>query len=524
MVQEKQLINNRFLIVKRLSQGGFGETFEIDDNGTRKLLKILHHVSDPEKQQKAITLFQREADVLMQLNHPGIPHVEPDGYFTFSEGNITRYGLVMEKIEGKTLQEWLQENSEQLISQELALDWLKQLISILEYLHKNNYFHRDIKPSNIMLKSDGTLVLIDFGSVKELTGSYLAKLVEDGEATKLYTPGYAPKEQIEGKPLPQSDFFALGCTFVYLLTGTSPGNLPRDDWTDTLIWRDLVPNLCEKLGDLIDDFMAIFPTQRPNNTHEIWQRITEIESFIFVSQKYEKVRRIPSLILNQNLIEISKNYCRVGILPAFNLIFRRGLINMVKIGVIGVVLGGVIAFPAVPEIANDQGYEYHVKKQLNMAEIYYKLALLFRPNYGRPNYNLGVLAEERGQINLAREFYQKSIAVSQFGKAYYKLGNLEFKEGNYSLAFDLFMKGLKETGDNLVRYNIQISLARLLMVQGEYVQARKRLEAAIALKSNFPQLKDPAGVSVDCLLTELRKAEPPEGAKLEMKKCQNVLP
>lgn len=528
MIQEGNIINNRVLVVKRLSQGGFGETFEVDDKGTRKVLKLLHNFSDPETQKKAITLFQREATVLMQLNHPGIPHVEPDGYFTFLEENLTRYGLVMEKIDGQTLQEWLQDKSDQLISQELAFDWLKQLISILEHLHKNNYFHRDIKPSNIMIKPDGTLVLIDFGSVKELTGSYLAKLVEDGEATKLYTPGYAPKEQIEGKPLPQSDFFALGCTFVYLLTGTSPVNIPRDDLTDTLIWRNLVPNLCEKLGDLIDDLMAIFPTQRPQNTHEILQRITEIESFIFVTQKYEKVRRIPSLILNQNLIEISisKNYCRVGIsLPLTYLIFRRGLINMVKIGVIGVVLGGAIAFPAVPEIANDQGYEYHVKKQLNMAEIYYKLALLFRPNYGRPNYNLGAIYEERGQINLAREFYQKSIAVSQFGKAYYKLGNLDFKEGNYRQAFDLFMKGLKETGDAQVRHNIQISVARLLMVQGQFVQARKSLEAAIALKSNSPQLKDPAGVSVDCLLTELRKAERDEkGAKLELKKCQNVVP
>lgn len=506
MIQEGNLINNRVRVVKRLSQGGFGETFEVDDKGTRKVLKILHHFSDPETQQKAITLFLRESTVLMQLNHPGIPHVEPDGYFTFLEENITRYALVMEKIDGKTLQEWLQDKSDQPISQELALDWLKQLISILEHLHKNNYFHRDIKPSNIMIKPDGTLVLIDFGSVKELTGSYLAKLVEDGEATKLYTPGYAPKEQREGKPLPQSDFFALGCTFVYLLTGTSPVNIPRDDWTDSLMWRDLVPNLCEKFGDLIDDFMAIFPTQRPKNTHDIWQRITEIESVIFVPQKCEKVRRLPSLIPHKNI-----------------------MINMVKFGGIGVVLGGAIAFPfAASEIAlffNDQGYAYHVNKQLNKAEIYYNLALLFRPNYGRANYNLGAVSEESGQINLAREFYQKSITVSQFGKAYYKLGNLEFKVGNYSQAFDLFMKGLKETGDNRVSHDIQISLARLLMVQGQYIQARKSLAAAIALESNFPELKKRDRVSVDCLLTELRKAERDEKvAKLDLKKCQNVVP
>ena len=436
MIQEKQLINNRFLVVKPLSQGGFGETFEIDDNGTRKVLKI--------------------------LNHPGIPHVEPDGYFTFSEGNITRYGLVMEKIEGKTLQEWLQENSEQPISQELALDWLKQLISILEHLHKNNYFHRDIKPSNIMIKSDGTLVLIDFGSVKEITGSYLAKLVEDGEATKLYTPGYAPKEQREGKPLPQSDFFALGCTFVYLLTGTSPVNLPRDDWTDTLIWRDLVPNLWEKFGDLIDDFMAIFPTQRPQNTHEIWQRITEIESVIFAPPKCEKVRRLPSLIPNKNII------------------------NMVKIGVIGVVLGGAIAFPFVaPKIAvfcNDQGVKNHVNNPLGIAELSYKCAITLQSNYAKPHYNLGSLYEADKKFDQAEKEYLIALSFSpNFALAFNNLARLYMRREKYEKAIPLLKKALDLPQSNETQYALNKNLALVLLKQGLNEEAKIYVEKAIAL-------------------------------------------
>lgn len=480
MIQEGNLINNRVRVVKRLSQGGFGETFEVDDKGTRKVLKILHlhHFSDPEQQQKVITLFQREATVLMQLNHPGIPHVEPDGYFTFLEENITRYGLVMEKIDGKTLQEWLEDKSDQPISQQLALDWLKQLISILEHLHKNNYFHRDIKPSNIMIKPDGTLVLIDFGSVKELTGSYLAKLVEDGEATKLYTPGYAPKEQIEGKPLPQSDFFALGCTFVYLLTGTSPVNLPRDDWTDSLIWRDLVPNFCEQLCDLIDDLMAIIPTQRPNNTREIWQRITEIESVLFVPQKCEKVRRLPSLIPKKHLI------------------------NMGKIGAIAVVLGGAFPFVA-PQIAvfcNDQGVNNHGNNPLGIAELSYKCAITLQSNYAKPHYNLGSLYEADKKFDQAEKEYLMAISFSpNFALAFNNLARLYMGKEKYEKAIPLLKTALDLPQSKETQYALNKNLALVLLKQGLNEEAKIYVEKAIAL--------DPQRAVAYCLRAKLLAKE-----------------
>ena len=464
MIQEGQIINNRVLVVKRLSQGGFGETFEVDDKGTRKVLKILHlhRFSAPETQQKAITLFQREATVLRQLNHPGIPQVEPDGYFTFLDENITRYGLVMEKIEGKTLQEWLQEKDEQAIAQELAIDWLKQLISILEHLHQNNYCHRDIKPSNIMVKPDGRLVLIDFGSVKELTDSYLAKLVEDGEATKLYTPGYAPKEQREGKPIRQSDFFALGCTFVYLLTGKSPESLPRDDWTDGLIWRNLAPNIGDKLGNLIDDLMAILPTQRPKNTREIWQRLREIESVFCVPQKCETVRRLPSLITKKHLINIG------------------------KIGAIVLVLGSAIAFPlAASEIAvfcNDQGVKNHVNNPLWIAELSYKCAIILQSNYAKPHYNLGSLYEADKKFEQAEKEYLMAIYFSpNFALAFNNLARLYMGREKYEKAIPLLKKALDLPQSKETQYALNKNLALALLKQGLNEEAKIYVEKGIAL-------------------------------------------
>lgn len=277
MIQPGLIVQNRYRVVQQLGAGGFGETFEVSDRGTPKVLKILNldNFSSPGKKQKALSLFQREAHVLMQLNHPGIPRVERDGYFTWSDGIITRHCLVMEKIEGHNLQKWLQQNCNHPITQTQAIHWLKQLVVILDKLHERQYFHRDIKPENIMLKPDGQLVLIDFGAVREVTNTYLIK-IGDEEVTGLHTLGYAPVEQMKGKAVPQSDFYALGRTFVHLLTGKHPHQLPEDD--GDLIWRDCANQVSEPLADLIDELMAFYPKQRPENAQAILQRLAKLES------------------------------------------------------------------------------------------------------------------------------------------------------------------------------------------------------------------------------------------------------
>jgi WD40 repeat protein len=276
MIQLGLILQNRYRVVQQLGAGGFAETFEVNDRDTPKVLKVLDldNFSSPGKKQKALSLFQREAHVLMRLNHPGIPRVEGDGYFTWSDGIITRHCLVMEKIEGRNLQKWLQQNGNHPITQTQAIDWLKQLVVILDKLHEQQYFHRDIKPENIMLKPDGQLVLIDFGAVREVTNTYLIK-IGDEEVTGLYTPGYAPLEQMNGKAVPQSDFYALGRTFVHLLTGKHPHQLPEDD--GDLIWRDCATQVSEPLADLIDELMAFLPKQRPENSQMILQRLAELE-------------------------------------------------------------------------------------------------------------------------------------------------------------------------------------------------------------------------------------------------------
>ncbi len=160
-------------------------------------MKVLH-LNEP----KAISLFQQEAKVLEQLHHSGIPKVDPDGYFTFVPRSSQEplHCLVMEKIEGEDLQNWLEKRGRP-ISQKLALKWLTQLVEILDEVHQKHFFHRDIKPPNIMLRPSGQLALIDFGTVKEITAIYMANVNAGQPGTVVYSRGYAPTEQENGHTL-----------------------------------------------------------------------------------------------------------------------------------------------------------------------------------------------------------------------------------------------------------------------------------------------------------------------------------
>ncbi|MCS6792781.1 MAG: serine/threonine protein kinase [Oscillatoriaceae bacterium SKW80] len=276
------VLQNRYRVKHLLGEGGFGKTFEIaDEQDNRLVLKILTDTNP-----KAISLFKREAQVLSRLEHPGIPRVETDGYFTYTprDSKEPLHCLVMEKIEGSNLEDWLAKRNYQPISESQARIWLKQLVEILHQVHQQQYFHRDIKPSNIMLRQDGQLVLIDFGSVRELTSTYFVKAEEGVQrGTGIISPGYTPPEQANGKAVPQSDFFALGRTFVFLLTGKNPNDFPEDPRTGELIWRQMAIDVSPALSGLIDRMMAPFPGNRPQNTQEILQRLADMERFVPLS-------------------------------------------------------------------------------------------------------------------------------------------------------------------------------------------------------------------------------------------------
>jgi CHASE2 domain-containing sensor protein/predicted Ser/Thr protein kinase len=276
------IINERYRLIKPLrglEQHQYSEIFEVDNLGTPKVLKVL-----TSNRRRLVELFEREAKILEKLRDLDVPQVET--YFTFSpkKGPKKLHCLVMEKIPGQNLMEWLQENAP--LSETLAIDWMQQLVEILERVHREQFLHRDIKPSNILLRPDGQLVLIDFGAARAVTATYIEKLEGNG-TTRIYTPGYTAPEQLNGQAVFPSDFFALGRTFVHLLTGLHPDDLPKDPRTEELIWHDKAAQISASLAKLIDELIAPLPQNRLQQPQVILERLRATQNGQLPPQKLE---------------------------------------------------------------------------------------------------------------------------------------------------------------------------------------------------------------------------------------------
>lgn len=290
---ENLLLQKQYRVIRLIGAGGFAKTFEVesqDETKSIKIVKILNlsrfdnsNPKERDKKDKIIKLFKREAEVLSRLNHPGIPKVDDD-YFQveFKNGSEPLHCLIMEKIDGVNLQQWLNDRDNKPIDFELAREWLKQITLILEQVHAHGFFHRDIKPANIMLRPNGQLVLIDFGAVRDLAETFLQENETLTNGTCIGSVGYAPPEQyLHGLAVQQSDFFALGRTFVHLLTGIHPCDISDIQKSSNFNWRQNLPaKTNSRMGviskfrtklvcDLLDSMMEHDWEDRPKNTRAI---------------------------------------------------------------------------------------------------------------------------------------------------------------------------------------------------------------------------------------------------------------
>jgi serine/threonine protein kinase len=260
------LIAGRYQVTRLLSDDtGFAYIYEVMHQNVPKVMKVLKQ-HDP----KAEELFEREFQVLQQSNHPGIPKAEDFFLFAPKDSQTILHCLVMEKIEGIDLDKYIKHTGNP-IGEKCAWEWLVQLANILKEIHAKQLLHRDIKPSNIILRPSGQLVLIDFGAVKRTTN-----IQGKGQGTCIYTEGYGAPEQKQGDPVFQSDFFSVGRTFVYLLTGVEPGQLIDPGDPHQLNWRDRTSNLSPELVGFIDRLMEQSVEKRPSNPQSMLSNLKTI--------------------------------------------------------------------------------------------------------------------------------------------------------------------------------------------------------------------------------------------------------
>jgi serine/threonine protein kinase len=214
-----EVIAQRYRICAPLGQGGSGTTYlaqdlECDRQVALKALS-LRRMTD----WKRLELFEREARVLAQLNHPAIPRYLD--YFHVDTHEDRSFYIAQQLAEGQSLAALV--NKGWYISEVEVRQIATQLLEILIYLHSlmPPVIHRDIKPQNIIRREDGQVFLVDFGAVQDTYHSTLM-----GGSTVVGTFGYMAPEQFRAQAVPTTDLYGLGATLLFLLTHCSPADLP----------------------------------------------------------------------------------------------------------------------------------------------------------------------------------------------------------------------------------------------------------------------------------------------------------
>lgn len=213
------ILHGRYRIEKQLAVGGFGAVYLATDqkNGDRKVAIKDMICADPQEFAIRLNFFRREAEILRSLESiPIVPRVHD-----FIEQGQTAH-LVLEFIRGQDLLKIMENNGNKPFPIEQVIEWGRSICDVLAHMHSQSppLVHRDLKPDNIMLlESQKEIKMIDFGTARDIGRTQKTRLAAK---TRVFTEGYAPPEQIIGKPEPRSDLFALAGTLYHLATGKAP--------------------------------------------------------------------------------------------------------------------------------------------------------------------------------------------------------------------------------------------------------------------------------------------------------------
>ncbi|WP_250123125.1 protein kinase [Chroococcidiopsis sp. CCMEE 29] len=249
----------QYQLLRTLGQGGMGTTYlALNQAGVLanpQLLVLKEMNADMAKVAKAQELFEREAHTLKTLNHPGIPN-----YYDFFVDSGKKY-LAMELIHGQDLEKRVNQRGPVTPSQ--AITWMIQTCDVLDYIHSQTppLIHRDIKPANLMVRTlDNRVVVLDFGAVKEIGTAF---------GTRIGAEGYSAPEQAQGKPLTQSDLYAIGPTLIFLLTGETPFKFYRQRGKGYRFQLENVPTITPQLRMVIEQVTEANPGDRYATAKEL---------------------------------------------------------------------------------------------------------------------------------------------------------------------------------------------------------------------------------------------------------------
>lgn len=332
MLQIGSVVDGKYKVLSKIGQGGMSVVYLALNERANKTWAIKEVRKDGV--QDFATVKQgliTETNILKSLNHKYLPSIVDviDDQDTFL--------IVMDYIQGKSLNVILRESMEQdgyPISVEDTISWGKQLCEVLYYLHtrKRPIIYRDLKPANVMLKPDGEISLIDFGTAK------IFKTGKSEDTTCLGTPGYAAPEQYggNGQSRPQSDIYCLGATLHHLITGRNPAATPFN-----------FPRITQCRPTLLEE-----------TPRELRNTLLGLEMIIDKCTQYEVEDRYQSCAELKYDLEHPEE---LGI--PYRRKLRNKMIAFAGSAAMAVILGGMSLFGMAMENKTEKsGYEYYIRK------------------------------------------------------------------------------------------------------------------------------------------------------------------
>jgi len=250
-----KLQHGAYTIVRQMAFGGFSAVYLATDvRGDKVVLKEALFSNQSASQDKELELFEREAKLLGQIDHERIAHIHDQ----FVENK--RHYMAIQYIDGDNLRDLIRRKG--IVAEETVRRWAIELAEILDYLHnqKPPVVHRDFTPENLLLDRNGRLCLIDFGAANEF--------IERATGTFIGKQCYMPPEQVRGKTEPASDYYSLGCTLYYLLTGKDPE--PLSTCAPSAVNKSVSPDLNQLVRFLTD----MEPGSRPRSSKDIEELLT----------------------------------------------------------------------------------------------------------------------------------------------------------------------------------------------------------------------------------------------------------
>ncbi len=488
---DQTLLAGRYQLLSRIGQGGMGAVYKAADTRFNNRPVAIKEMSStgltPARLQEAEAAFEHEAHLLADLLHPNLPRI----YEHFTEND--RSYLVMDFIEGQTLEEYLEQKGGGPLPVDQVITWAEQLCDVLNYLHSRQppIIFRDLKPANVMISESGHVYLIDFG---------IARFFKPGkqhDTVALGSPGYAAPEQYgKAQSTPRSDIYSLGALLHHLLTGVDPSEQPFffrdasqlnsaiDPAFDALLKQMLAMDsdrrpasaqevlnalkgaatnqprstsrpLAYTQDPLLDQAYALYTQKRLDEAIAVYNRALKANNTNPLGwQGYGLSQRLKGL--NQDALSSFEHALQLdpGLVTSWN---GKGTV----LGTLRRHQEALDAFEHALQLEphnaaawNGKGAALHALGRSNQALDAFEKALLYDPQLVQAWYNKGLLLHDMGRFREAEQAFQQAIHLdTRFAHAYFGRGQALYALQRLKQALQMFDQAVQKNSSYVEAWN-----------------------------------------------------------------------